>query len=211
MILGTGCAAITLPMSTQIIIEDALLYPDSTRTLLSYRDIRNNGLRVETHEEEYFLLTKNSGCGKQILERIPHFSFGLYYTYIKPVTHVVYKIIFHNVDTFQIWHDRLGHPGVGMIRKIIKNAIGHNLNEAKFPQSSDFVCTACSTRKLILRPSYLKVKAEPFKFLERIHSGRYMWSYTTIICIIQVFYGFNRCIYKMVSCVSFISPKPCFC
>ena len=35
MIVGTGRAAITLPMGTQIIIEDALLYPDSTHTLLS--------------------------------------------------------------------------------------------------------------------------------------------------------------------------------
>jgi len=97
MIVGTGRAAITLPMGTKIIIEDgALLYPDSTRTLLSYRDIRNNGFHVETHEdnkEEYLLLTKFFGYGKQILERIPSFSSGLYYTYIKPVTHVAYKII----------------------------------------------------------------------------------------------------------------------
>ena len=35
MIVSTGRAAITLPMGTQIIIEDALLYPDSTHTLLS--------------------------------------------------------------------------------------------------------------------------------------------------------------------------------
>ena len=52
--------------------------------------------------------------------------------------------------------------------KIIKNAIGHNLNEAKFRQPLDFVCTTCAIGKLILRPSYLKVKAEPLKFLERI-------------------------------------------
>jgi hypothetical protein len=38
-------------MGTQIDIEEALLYPDSTRTLLSYRDIRKNGIHVETHEE----------------------------------------------------------------------------------------------------------------------------------------------------------------
>jgi hypothetical protein len=30
------------------------------------------------------------------------------------------------------------------------------------------VCTACATEKLILRPSYLKIKAEPLTFLERI-------------------------------------------
>jgi len=97
MIVGTGRAAITLPMGTQIIIEDALLYPNSTRTLLSYRHIRNNGFHIEIHEdnkEEYLLLPKKSRYVKQILERITSFSSGLYYTYIKLVTHVAYKIIF---------------------------------------------------------------------------------------------------------------------
>jgi hypothetical protein len=40
VIVGSGRATITLPMGTTLVIEDALLYPDSTRTLLSYRDIR---------------------------------------------------------------------------------------------------------------------------------------------------------------------------
>jgi hypothetical protein len=39
-IVGSGRATITLPMGTQVTIDDALLYPDSTRTLLSFRDIR---------------------------------------------------------------------------------------------------------------------------------------------------------------------------
>ena len=42
MIVGSGRATIILPMGTQIHIEEALLYPNSTRTLLSYRDIRKN-------------------------------------------------------------------------------------------------------------------------------------------------------------------------
>src|SRR6185437_11778335 len=50
-IVGSGQATITLPMGTQITIEDVLLYPDSTRTLLSYRDIRKNGFHLETHED----------------------------------------------------------------------------------------------------------------------------------------------------------------
>jgi hypothetical protein len=54
-----------------------------------------------------------------------------------------------------------------MMRKIIGNSIGHNLS-AKFPKSSGFVCTACTTGKLIVRPSPLKIKNEPLKFLERI-------------------------------------------
>ena len=84
-------------MGTQITIEDALLYPDSKRTLLSYRDIRQNGFHIKTRDdnnEEILLVTKNSEYGKRIVEKIPSFSFGLYYTYIKPVPHVAYKVIF---------------------------------------------------------------------------------------------------------------------
>jgi hypothetical protein len=53
-----------------------------------------------------------------------------------------------------------------MMRKIIGNYTGHNLN--KFPKTSDFICTACATGKLILRPSPLKIHIEPLKVLERI-------------------------------------------
>ena len=43
VIVGSGRATITLPMGTQLEIEDALLYPDSTRTFLSFKDIRKMG------------------------------------------------------------------------------------------------------------------------------------------------------------------------
>jgi hypothetical protein len=75
-------------------------------------------------------------------------------------------VIFQNIDAFQIWHYMLGHPGVGMMRKIISNCIGHNLN--KFPKISGFICIACAIGKLILKPSPLKIHTEPLKFLERI-------------------------------------------
>jgi hypothetical protein len=55
-----------------------------------------------------------------------------------------------------------------MMRKIIENCIGHDLKYAKFPKFNDFVCTSCAMGKLILRPSPLKIHAEPLKFLERI-------------------------------------------
>jgi hypothetical protein len=46
MIVGSGRATITLSNGTQVMIKDALLYPDSTRTLISFRDIRKSGLHV---------------------------------------------------------------------------------------------------------------------------------------------------------------------
>jgi hypothetical protein len=50
-IVDSRRATIVLPMGMQVTIENALLYPNSTRTLLSYRDIHKNGLHVITHEE----------------------------------------------------------------------------------------------------------------------------------------------------------------
>jgi hypothetical protein len=150
--------------STQVMIEDALLYPDSTRTLISFRDIRKSGLHVCTHEdnkEGFLLITKSSGYGHEVLERIPSTLFGLYYTYIKLVPYVAYKVIFQNVDTFSTWHSCLGHPGIGMMQKIIGNCIDHDLKDGKFLKSNDFVCTSCAMGKLILRPSLLKIHAEP--------------------------------------------------
>jgi hypothetical protein len=97
VIVCSGRATIMLPMGTSITIEDALLYPDSTRTLLSYRDIRKNEFHIETHNknnEEFLLITKDNGYGKDTLERVHSLPSGLYYTYIKPVQHVTYKVIF---------------------------------------------------------------------------------------------------------------------
>jgi hypothetical protein len=77
-------------------MENALLYPDSTRTLLSYRDNRNNGLHVITHEEnnEFLHIIKKNGDDHNILKRISSLSARLYYTYIKLIPHVAYKVIF---------------------------------------------------------------------------------------------------------------------
>jgi hypothetical protein len=73
-IVGYGKATIILSMDTQVTIDNTLLYPNSTRTLISYRDIRKNGLHIVTHEEnneESLLITKTNRDGYNILERIP--------------------------------------------------------------------------------------------------------------------------------------------
>jgi hypothetical protein len=55
-----------------------------------------------------------------------------------------------------------------MMTKIIGNCTGHDLKDAKFPKSNDFMCASCVMGKLILRPSPLKIHVEPLKFLECI-------------------------------------------
>ena len=37
---------------------------------------------------------------------------------IIPVQDVVYKIIFHTIDAFQIWNDQLAHP-MGLVEKLL--------------------------------------------------------------------------------------------
>jgi hypothetical protein len=73
-----------LPMGTTLIINEALLYPESTCTLLSFRDIHGNGFHIETdyddNGKEYLLITKRDENGKHIVERLPSFVTGLYYT-----------------------------------------------------------------------------------------------------------------------------------
>jgi hypothetical protein len=87
-----------------VVFRRALLYPNSTHTLIRFRDIWKSGLHICTHEdnkEEFLLITKSSGYGHDVLERIPSTPSGLYYTYIKPIPHVAYKVIFQNIDTFK--------------------------------------------------------------------------------------------------------------
>ena len=85
------------------------------------------------NKEEFLLFTKLTGYGKQICKTIFLLQTRLYFTYIKPMEHVACKIILQDVDTFWNLHDRLRHSGIGMMKKIISNSIGHDMENAKFP------------------------------------------------------------------------------
>jgi hypothetical protein len=104
LIVGSRRATITLPMGTQIMMDDALLYSDLTRTLLSFRDVCKNGFHVETYMDtkgEFLLFTKLTRYGKQNCEKISSLQTGLYFTYIKSIEHVAYKIIFQDSIHFE--------------------------------------------------------------------------------------------------------------
>jgi hypothetical protein len=52
---------------------------------------------IVTHEEnneESHMITKSNGDDYDILKKIPSLPSGLYYTYIKLILHVEYKVIF---------------------------------------------------------------------------------------------------------------------
>nr|GEU59395.1 hypothetical protein [Tanacetum cinerariifolium] len=70
---------------------------------------------------------------------------------------------------FSLWHDRLGHPGSTMMKRIVKNTHGHPLKDQKFSKMDKVpLCISCSLGKLIVRPLPLKIKNESPVFLERI-------------------------------------------
>jgi hypothetical protein len=88
VIVGSGQAIITLPMGTKTIIEDALLYPDSTRTLLSFRDIRQNGFNIETHnenQEEFLFLTKPNKYGNTFATKFHRSRLGCTIHILRPL------------------------------------------------------------------------------------------------------------------------------
>jgi hypothetical protein len=73
MSIASESATLVLPMGTQIFVKDALLYPDSKRTLLSFKDICSNDFHIEIEIEqgtEYLIITKFDGYRKKIVERL---------------------------------------------------------------------------------------------------------------------------------------------
>jgi transposase InsO family protein len=169
MIEYFGRANILLPRGTQLNIANALYSSKSHRNLLSFKDIRQNGYHIETMNEEnveYLYITKVISGRKCTLEKLPEFYTGLYSTSISMIeTNVVVNQKFTD---FSIWHDRLGHPGSIMMRKIITSSCGHPLKNQQILQSNKFTCPACSQGKLITRPSPSKIAGESLIFLERI-------------------------------------------
>ena len=102
---------------------------------MSFKDIRKNEYHLETlttENNEYMLIVNTISNIKHVLEKLPCLSSGLYYTRISAVEsyHLIdQKSIIPN--EFMIWHDRLGHPGCTMMRRIITNSHGHTLKGKK--------------------------------------------------------------------------------
>ena len=161
-----------LPCGTIFHINDALYSVRSRRNLLSFKDIPHNGYHIETtydNNKEYLCITHIVSSQKLVAEKLPAFSSGLYYTTITTIElNMVMSQKLSHPNIFMLWHDRFGHPGSTMMRRIIENSHGHPLKNQKIILSSDYPCTACSQGKLIVRSSHTKVLVESPTFLERI-------------------------------------------
>ena len=173
LIDGFRRATIMLPCGMIFHINDALYPVRCIKNMLSFKDLRHNGYHIKTtydNNKEYLCITHIISSQKLVVEKLPAFFFSeLYYTTI--ITIELNMVMSHKLshpNIFMLWHDRLGHPRSTMMRRIIENFHGHPLKNQKILLYSDYLCTACSQGKLIVRPSHTKFLVESPTFLERI-------------------------------------------
>ena len=131
-----------------------------------------NGYHIETKNEgnkELLCIISNVGSQKLTLEQFSILSMGLYHTRIGIVeSHAIMSQKLKDPTNLILWHDRLGHPGTTMLKKIVDNSNGHNLTNQHLCLSSGHLCVPCSQGKLITKPSFLKIASESPSFLQRI-------------------------------------------
>ncbi|GAV81926.1 hypothetical protein CFOL_v3_25379, partial [Cephalotus follicularis] len=88
LIEGSGIANFVLSNGTQMCITDALYSTTSRINLLSFKDIRLNGYHIETtneNDKKYLYITGNASGQKQMLEKLPRLSSGLYIMKIRAI------------------------------------------------------------------------------------------------------------------------------
>ena len=132
LIEGIGNVMLMLPNGTKFVINNALYSPKSKRNLLSFNDIYRQGYDTETATEgnmKYINITTNVLGKKKTLEKLPKLPSGLHYTYIHEIE--CNLVVKEDPKTMTLWHDRLGHPGSTMMRKIIESTHGHPLKGLK--------------------------------------------------------------------------------
>ena len=179
---GTGKAQVSLPNGTVIDIENAIYAPTSSRNLLSFADLRKNGLHVTTATapdgKECLQLLDSS---ERIVEVCEDNGNGLYFTHITPTS---LCDTFHsangsdpvspsvNQDKFSFWHDKLGHPGRELLKKMTKVVQGIPLTSADMAQHGERRCPPCAMDKLQSRKKtgYSGEKFKPRETLKMLVS-----------------------------------------
>ena len=150
-------------MGTQLAIEDTFLHSNLNNTLLSYKNIRPKGFHVETHNDdnnEYQFIIKSRIYQANAWKNSFNIN-GVVYHIHQTRRNIAYTIIFIILISSRHGITALIILAYGWHKKIIGNSIGHHINISKISQIFRFLCTTCAMEKLILRTSYLKIKAEP--------------------------------------------------
>jgi len=150
---GAGQAEVSLPNGTIIKIDHAIYAPMSSRNLLSYSDLRKNGFHICTSTDqdgcECLLLLDRDG---RTVEKFLANERDLYTTYIDPTQNCNASFLVEDseelpisapLNKFNLWHDRLGHPSSGTLRKMAYAIIGMPLKPSDASPNNLKVCPAC--------------------------------------------------------------------
>ena len=79
---------------------------------------------------EYLHITSIKNGQKILMEKMQSLSSGLYVIYISTIeSNMVTNQKLVDPKLFTLWHDRLGHPGNIMMRRIIESANEHPLKD----------------------------------------------------------------------------------
>ncbi|KAJ9555653.1 hypothetical protein OSB04_010267 [Centaurea solstitialis] len=161
-----------LSNGTVLTISEALYSPKSRRTLVCFKDIRENKFHIETATEngiEYLYITSNQYDQKRILEKLRCLSSGLYVTTIQNIeSNLIISRTPIDESTYMLWHDRLGHPGQNTMLRTMNASHGHPLGGKNFVINPKSLCQACSIGKTHLKPLHVKPTKVVSQFLERI-------------------------------------------
>jgi hypothetical protein len=159
-----GPALVILPQRTTIKIASAIYAPTATRNLISFQDIRANNLHTHTSMKgkiEVLHILRQTKRGQKICETLPSQPPGLYVTQLQAF-HTEHK----GRTPTKRWHDHLGHPGMTMYKRIIRDSIG--IPDDVKPSTMKNHCLACSHGNMITRPSISKIVYTIQKFLEQL-------------------------------------------
>ncbi len=131
LIKGEGTASISFPNGTTIRIKRAFYAPTASRNLIGFRDFRANN---------FHLNTATCGGGVEILdvrdnnrlklEEFPTTGNGLYKTSLSKTPSKDYDVKVSSYASSMKqsdlikWHDRLGHPGKNIFRKVVLSTRG---------------------------------------------------------------------------------------
>lgn len=147
IIKGEGEVKLTLPNGTHLSIAHAFYAPTASRNLLGFTNFRANGYHINTHEnqgEESLEIRKDG----QVVEECPGTGKGLYKTNITAEKSSQLTTMYTEKVNLAVWHDRLGHPGVNMLRKILTTTRGIQYGPRGLNDFLNQSCGPCMMGKL---------------------------------------------------------------
>ncbi|KAK9930871.1 hypothetical protein M0R45_018177 [Rubus argutus] len=163
-------------------ISEALYSPRSSRTLLSFKDIRENEYHVETAHEngvDYLYMTSTKYGQKRILEKIEIVFQVVFmlpqYTWLKITSSFAGRRLMKALICYgtTVW----GHPGRNTMLRTMNASHGHPLGGKNFVINPKSPCQACSIGKTNLKPIHVKPTKLVFEFLRefklRAHHSDY--------------------------------------